>query len=224
MTDRDDGESTSQRAYSAERAKAFIDAVVAIAMTLLILPLMESVGEVAAKNEGAAVWIDDHQGQLFSFVISFLIIAMFWMNHHRLFASVERISVPLLWITMAWLLSIVWLPVATAMSGQMDSNGPDGRLVKTIYIGSMILTSLLTLAMRTYLFRHRSLLTASDDELRRGMAVDLSMALLFAVALVLALLFPVLGYWSLFVMGLTGPVQEVLARMLGARRPTKPTA
>ena len=33
--------------YAAERPKAFFDAVVAIAMTLLILPLMESVGEVA---------------------------------------------------------------------------------------------------------------------------------------------------------------------------------
>ena len=36
-----------EKLYAAERPKAFFDAVVAIAMTLLILPLMESVGEVA---------------------------------------------------------------------------------------------------------------------------------------------------------------------------------
>ena len=32
--------------FPAERSAAFVDAVVAIAMTLLILPLMESVGDV----------------------------------------------------------------------------------------------------------------------------------------------------------------------------------
>ena len=36
---------TAQR-FPAEQARAFADAVVAIAMTLLILPLMESVGDV----------------------------------------------------------------------------------------------------------------------------------------------------------------------------------
>ncbi len=41
---------------AAERPKAFFDAVVAIAMTLLILPLMESVGDVAdaSGTAGAA--------------------------------------------------------------------------------------------------------------------------------------------------------------------------
>ncbi|MBN9180660.1 MAG: DUF1211 domain-containing protein, partial [Microbacterium sp.] len=51
-----------RRIYDADRAKAFIDAVVAIAMTLLILPLMESVGEAAGADQGAAVWIEEHQG------------------------------------------------------------------------------------------------------------------------------------------------------------------
>jgi uncharacterized membrane protein len=214
MTDRDDtGESTRLRVYNAERAKAFIDAVVAIAMTLLILPLMESVAESASRQEGAAVWLHDHQGQLVSFVLSFAIIAMFWINHHRLFAVVENVSVPLLWITMAWLLSIVWLPVATAMSGQMKDTD---NLVKALYIGSMILTSLLTLTMRIYLSRHPALHAASENELRRGMSVDISMALLFGVALTIAMIFPALSYWPMFVMVLVGPVQGLIARLLGA--------
>jgi uncharacterized membrane protein len=206
-------ESTELRAYDSERAKAFIDAVVAIAMTLLILPLMEGVTETAGKHGDGADWLHDHQAQLFSFVLSFLIIAMFWINHHRLFATVEKVSIPLLWITMAWLLSIVWIPVATALSGQMGSGD---WVVKALYIGSMILTSLLMLAMRTYLVRHPSLHVASIYDLRRGMAVDISMALLFALALALTLLFPVLGYYPLFLMAFSGPVQEVIARMLGA--------
>ncbi|WP_307361475.1 TMEM175 family protein [Microbacterium murale] len=38
---------TEQTTFAPERLKAFVDAVVAIAMTLLILPLLESVSEAA---------------------------------------------------------------------------------------------------------------------------------------------------------------------------------
>jgi len=210
-----------RRIYDAERTKAFIDAVVAIAMTLLILPLMESVGEAAGADQGAAVWIEEHQGQLLSFVLSFVIIAMFWMNHHRLFAGVDRVSVPLLWITMAWLLSIVWLPVATAMSGQMKDTDD---LVKTLYIGSMIVTCLLLPVTRIYLARHPELHHLTAAVLRRGMAVDLAMAVLFGGALTVARIYPQLGHWPMFVMVLTGPVQGLFARALHAPRRPKRTA
>jgi len=76
--------------YEVARVVAFVDAVVAIAMTLLILPLMESVSEVAAADEDTAQWFAGHDGQLISFVISFVIIAMFWMIHHRLFVRVDH--------------------------------------------------------------------------------------------------------------------------------------
>jgi uncharacterized membrane protein len=212
------GESDELRTFSAERAKAFIDAVVAIAMTLLILPLMESVGESAGREEGAWQWISDHDSQLISFVLSFVIIAMFWMNHHRLFAIVEQVTTGLLWIMMAWLLSIVWLPVATAMSGQMHS---DDTLVKALYIGSMIVTSLLSIITRAYLLAHPTLHAGSALALKRGMSADVSMAFLFAVALVIAMLFPALGYYPMFVMALVGPIQPLAARMLGAPNPPK---
>lgn len=202
-----------QQAYGAERAKAFVDAVVAIAMTLLILPLMESVTEVAGEGGGARDWLAGHDSQIFSFVLSFVIIAMLWMNHHHLFAVVEQITAPLLWLLAAWMLSIVWLPVATALTGQMPDT--DGT-AKTLYIGSMITTSLISLATRVFLLRHPSLHTAGDQVIRRGLTVDLTMAGLFTLSLVVALLLlPSIGYLALFLMMLTGPVRRVVARVLG---------
>jgi len=208
----------SDRLFSAERAKAFIDAVVAIAMTLLILPLMDAATSDVAVEKGAAWWFDHHGSQLLSFVLSFVIIAMFWLNHHRLFASVKLVSTGLLWLNIAWLLSIVWLPVATALSGAMKDTD---TFVKAVYIGSMIVTCLLTLLLRLYLRAHTSFHGITDVHLRSGIAVDLSMALLFAVALVVAVLFPLLSYWPLFVMLLTGPLQSLLGRMLGVPKASK---
>lgn len=68
----------------------FTDAVVAIAMTLLILPLMESVGEASDAGDSAAEWLYAHDGQLLAFVLSFVIVAMFWRANHRLFEHIER--------------------------------------------------------------------------------------------------------------------------------------
>lgn len=197
--------------FGAERAKAFIDAVVAIAMTLLILPLMESISDASDAESSAAVWFAEHQWQLVSFVVSFVIIAMFWINHHRVFARVERVTAAFLWICMAWLLTIVWLPVATAMSGRMEGDDP---LVKTVYIGSMVLTSVVVLWQRLYLRAHPGLHDISPDSMRHGMAVELAMLVLFVVALIVAVTVPVIGYYAMFLMGLSGVVQNLFARIL----------
>lgn len=203
------------RVYGAERAKAFIDAVVAIAMTLLILPLMESVSDIGAADGGVQQWFGEHQQQLLSFVLTFAIIGMFWISHHRMFASVERVTVGLLWVSMLWLLTIVWLPVATAMSGQLSDH--DGA-VKAVYIGSMIATSLMTLVTRLYLARHPSLHGEPPGALRRGISVDLAMAALFSTALVLAVAVPALSYYPMFLMFLVGPLESLIGRLIGAPR------
>lgn len=210
-----EGPATSQVGFSAERTRAFIDAVVAIAMTLLILPLMESVGEVAGAGDTAAVWLGAHTNQLLSFALSFVIIALFWMNHHRLFSSIERITPAIMWITVAWMLTIVWLPVATAITGQMPDDDP---VAKALYIGTMIATPLLLLTTRLYLRRHPDVHSATPEALTRGIGVDLSMATLFAVSLIVALLVPGIGYLALLLMSLTGLLQRIFDRML-LRRP-----
>ncbi|UNK70569.1 TMEM175 family protein [Microbacterium sp. H1-D42] len=209
MTEAEPGAKSSL--LEADRAKAFIDAVVAIAMTLLILPLMESVSEAAANDEGPGEWFAEHTGQLIAFALSFAIIAMFWMNHHRLFARVQRMSPALLWITVAWLFSIVWLPVATAMSGQMPSDDP---VVIAVYIGSMLLTSTLSLTTRVYLRLHPALHAIDPASELRGIAVDLAMITLFAASLAVAVAVPQVSYFALLLMWLTGPMQRVFSRLL----------
>ncbi|QLD11943.1 TMEM175 family protein [Microbacterium oleivorans] len=195
---------------SPERTKAFVDAVVAIAMTLLILPLMDSVSDSASNDRTTAQWLAEQSGQLQSFIISFVLIAMFWSLHHRLFVWVQRISSGLLWITLAWMLTIVWMPVVTALTGQVA----DDPLQKILYIGTLVLASAVLLTTRIHLMRHPELHRASLTDLRTGMSVDIAMIALFVAALAIAIVFPTLGYLGLFVMFLTGPVQSLVARML----------
>ncbi len=206
-----EAEHTSRDDYAAERPKAFIDAVVAIAMTLLILPLMESVSEISASNGTAMEWAFEHSDLIVSFVLSFVIIAMFWLNHHRLFNVVDRLTNAALWLLVAWMLTIVWLPVATAISGHLSAKDASA---KVIYVGSMILTALLSFAVRTYLARHGELHRATPEQLRSGMAVDLTLALLFGIALLVAVMFPCIGYLSMLVMFANPLVQRAFERVL----------
>ena len=199
--------------YTAERVKAFADAVVAIALTLLILPLMESVSDVVGAGDDAKTWLLEHSGQLLNFLLSFVLIAMFWIMHHRLFASVERVTVGLIWLLAAWLLTIVWLPVATAIAG---GTADEDAVAKTLYIGSLILVAVMSLVIRLYLRAHPALHSLSRRELLLGLTDDISLVLLFAIALVITLLVPAAGYYSLLVMALSGPAQKLIAKMLGA--------
>jgi uncharacterized membrane protein len=200
-----------QALFTAERAKTFVDAVVAIAMTLLILPLLESVSD--SRGDTAAEWVADHQGQIFAFVISFAVVASFWIGHHRLFARVERVNHALLWLLVLWMATIVWLPVPTSMSGQLTPS----PLLYVLYIGSMILTGIAGLLIRVVLRASPTLHDIPRRAITRGLIADVVLIVLFAVALAIAILVPRVNYYALFVLMLTGPVQAIIvkARHLG---------
>ena len=208
---------------SADRFKAFADAVVAIAMTLLILPLMESVGETAGSDTSTVDFLVEHGRQIGSFVLSFALISNFWLIHHRLYEGVERITSGLLRLNIAWMLTIVWLPVPTAMVGQAT---PD-RLQAILYVGTLLLTCALTVCMRLTLLRRPELVPDGVPLLARGLSVDFAMIVCFSVALVGALLWPGPGYMAFFMCVLIGPVQRIIhplvARRLGVTLPQDPS-
>lgn len=185
-------------------------------MTLLILPLMESVSEAADARLSTVDFLVEHRGQLVSFALSFLLIALFWTEHHRVYSKLKSITQPLIWINIGWLFTIVWLPVPTAMVGQM----PVDSVQAMLYIGTLIATQILTLAAKTYLLRNPELTQFSADELRRGITGDLASATLFSAALILAAWAPAVGYYSLFLLLLTGPVSRLIARMRRRRSDT----
>lgn len=92
--------------FQLERLNGFSDAVMAVAITLLILtldvPKVSDLGELGAKLR--ELWPD-----FLGFLISFLIIGYFWVAHHLMFNYVKRSSPGLLWLNLAFLLFIVVL-------------------------------------------------------------------------------------------------------------------
>ncbi len=220
MDERPDAEPAIVQLLPAERAKAFIDAVIAIAMTLLILPLMESASEIG-DHSAVWDWFREHDGQVITFLISFALIGSFWLGHHRVFSHVEHVSAPLLWLSIGWLLTIVWLPVATALTGRA-ANGSSGAVV--VYIGSMLATAVMWMAVRVYLGRCPDLHDLRGDEVRSGVADSVATAILFLGAGALALAAPSVGYYSLFVLFLSGVVRRGVMPLLRRWTPADGTS
>ena len=126
------------RLHSAERMKFFTDGVVAIAITLLILPLLDSVSEAASKGIDTAEFLSSNGVQMFTFALSFVIIARFWVSHERLFEHVEKWTGWLMVLNIAWMFTVVVLPVVTAMVGSMETD----NLQILLYVGTMLANSL----------------------------------------------------------------------------------
>ncbi|SHJ36357.1 Uncharacterized membrane protein [Hymenobacter daecheongensis DSM 21074] len=104
-------------AFQIERVILFTDAVFAIAITLLVIEL--KVPELEHRTEQAAA-----QGllhlipRLVGFFLSFFIIAVYWVAHHRIFRFVRRLDNKLLWLNLLFLLSIVLMPFTTAYQSE----------------------------------------------------------------------------------------------------------
>jgi uncharacterized membrane protein len=196
------------RPPSVERLVFFSDAAVAIALTLLILPLMDGVGDAAREGLDAFGYLGRNLSALVSFVLSFVIIARFWRSHHRLFSALEWEPPGLFWLNMVWLLSIVFLPVATAITGAMPVDRP--QLV--VYIGTMLVAVLSLTVMEMVAWRHRDTWAEGARVSRDAIHASWSMVILMVVALAVALAWPVIGYWALLLLLLSHPVKVLLDR------------
>lgn len=118
MTERRHPESES--GHGLERVILFSDAVIAIALTLLALEL-----GVPAAHEGKSIgedFAEKMSHEYAAFLISFAVIALFWMNHHRLFRNIVRLSQTMITINLASLLVVVLMPFATKLTWNLSGD------------------------------------------------------------------------------------------------------
>lgn len=100
------------------RLEAFCDGVFAIALTLLIIDIkIPPSEEIGTTRE---LWLAlRHLGpSIVAFVLSFAIILITWVNHHRFFRLVNRSSGPFVYANGFLLLTVVFMPFPTALVGE----------------------------------------------------------------------------------------------------------
>lgn len=114
-----------------DRLTFFTDAVAAIAMTLLIVPLVELATDSSDTTPNVTVFLRENKYELLAFIISFVVIAALWIAHHRIFEQVGDYSSILRVLTLALAFTIAFLPLPTALASEYEAD----RITIALYIG-----------------------------------------------------------------------------------------
>lgn len=207
----------SERGF--DRLVNFGDAIVAIAITLLVLPLVEL--PTSSPGKPLDDLLKGHWFELLAFVLSFLVIGRLWRIHHELFEQLTTYDEGLIRWQMLWLLTIVFLPFPTQLLG----GGDNGRAESALYIGTLFACSVSLSLMKRHIDRHPELCVPEEDRGRIDSdghtiadGTNVTPAL-FGVAFVLAATIPGVGAWALLVLLLDRPLERALL----SRRVARPT-
>jgi uncharacterized membrane protein len=170
------------------RLETLVDGIFAIAMTLLVLnfrlPVMTD-QQAQVDLAGALSKLTPH---LFAFFLSFLLLAVFWMVHHRQFHFIDKVDGPFIWLNILMLGFIVLIPFTTSLVGEYERN-----LLSVI----LFEINLLAIGLSIWLYwwyasRNHRLIAAdvTDEQIRYGLLRSMILPIVSLVAIGLAFITP----------------------------------
>jgi uncharacterized membrane protein len=167
---------------SAERLSTFSDGVFAIIITILVLDLRSP--DSAFFRALLPLW-----PTALSYAVSYLFLAIVWVNHHHLLRYAETATPRLIWANFAHLFSMSLLPFTTAwMASTRLAPAP-----VALYAGVLVVVNA-TYLLLCWELVDRSERNAVPAEIRRMMRMRATMTLMiFASASLLSLKWPLWG-------------------------------
>jgi uncharacterized membrane protein len=162
----------TEPARDRDRIVNFSDGVFAIVITLLILTIEVPHIPPASVARELPSRLLALTPDCLSYVISFLVVAVYWQAHHRVFGPIRGYDRTLLWLNFLFLMAISFLPFPTSLLGEYRE-----QLPLVIYAINVSLASLLLVLTSWYATNGRRLTDPHLDEgvLRRqhirGLAV-----------------------------------------------------
>lgn len=102
---------------SKTRIEAFSDAIFAIIMTLLVLDLRIPEVQTGTSLQGYMIIFAPLFLKVLSFILSFTMIAIYWVNHHHFFQYIKEGTIGLIWLNTLLLLWLCLLPFPTSLLG-----------------------------------------------------------------------------------------------------------
>jgi uncharacterized membrane protein len=101
-----------------ERILFFSDAVMAIAITLLALDIRVPQVDPAIAVTELPRQLSSMGPNLMTFFISFIVIGIYWISHHRYFGYIKRYDNRLILLNLMFLFFIICMPFLASMLGR----------------------------------------------------------------------------------------------------------
>jgi uncharacterized membrane protein len=208
----DAGEETGE-AYALGRLVALSDGVFAIAMTLLVLnvPVPQLGGSVVEPAARKA--FSDVVPNLSTFALSFVLVGVYWMVHHRIFRNARMIDQGVLWLNLITLLLVCLVPFSTSFFSRFGST----VTATEVYYGNLLLAGVAFTVLSTYGDR-KGLLPIRQQRRAMVAARNLSPVAVFAAAMLMAPVWPEAARWAWVALL---PVNILVGRVFRARSATR---
>jgi uncharacterized membrane protein len=173
-------EAKHRRLSSPERISGYTDAVFAVVITITVLELHPP----ASARIGAllSLW-----PTAVSYVVSYVFVAIIWINHHFLMGYVKQTTLRVIWLNFLHLFFVSLLPFATAWIADTELARAPVVLYATLFV---ITDGAYNLFEREVLRASSEFTPAEYKATRRRSLIALA---LFACAAVLALIQPTAG-------------------------------
>src|SRR2546428_4815456 len=132
------------------RLEAFSDGVFAIIVTLLVLelkvPALQDHGSVRELAQQLLALLP----KCLSWLISFIIVCKFWLNHHHILGLARHANYAMVWLNSLFLMLQSFIPFPTALMGEYATNA----LAVSLFGAVMAVNTLLFIALHAYILRH----------------------------------------------------------------------
>jgi uncharacterized membrane protein len=103
--------------FEKTRIEALTDGIFAVTMTLLVLELKLP---ERSPGDGPVAWatiLEFLEPRMLSYVISFIVLCVFWMGHVRLMRLVRQVDHRFLWLSLVFILATTFVPFSTSLLG-----------------------------------------------------------------------------------------------------------
>ena len=193
------------------RIEALTDGIFAVAMTLLVIELkLPEHGSIeSAEALGAA--LIELVPKAIAWLLSFFVLAMFWVGHHRVFAFVKRADATLVVLNLIELAAVSLMPFASALLGGYSSV----YLVQMIFSINMAVLAITALVVLRYVHRHPEL--GSPMPIGRFRGARLRILGVVGVSCLAAILgavlpYPAMGNMAFMLMAVISPLSHRIER------------
>ena len=112
------------------RIEALTDGIMAVAMTILVLDLKFDGTEAIGADDHLVRHLIEIERTFTVYLVSFVVLGMYWIAHHLQFHYVRRVDRGVMWINLAFMLLVTLVPFTTERHDRLREPAGAGRHVR----------------------------------------------------------------------------------------------
>jgi uncharacterized membrane protein len=180
------------------RIETLADGIFAIAMTLLVLGI--SVPNLPSSTDPQVfnAYIFSIIPEIFVYILSFILLAVFWLNHH-IFFVIKKSDITLIWINIFFLMSIAIVPFTTSLIGKYGQF----HLSVLIFDLNMLIIGILFYSIFAYAARHDFMAESVKKKSADIQRSNLILPILAGIAIIISFFNSMLSVFIFFLLPIT---------------------